>query len=148
MKFLISLILLSLNLICFSQEHVANEVENYVSNIQSRLTSLDKTEKINTGNEQKSIYSGNNKIQLISVRTIDNSIEKKVSWYYSKGKYVYSETVWINADGSLIKNEKLYFDKRNLIKWTTTENISIDSNSEEFKLANKTFYNYGMSLLK
>lgn len=79
MKFLISLILLSLNLICFSQEHVANEVENYVSNIQSRLTSLDKTEKINTGNEQKSIYSGNNKIQLISVRTIDNSIEKKVS---------------------------------------------------------------------
>lgn len=67
MKFLISLILLSLNLICFSQEHVANEVENYVSNIQSRLTSLDKTEKINTGN---------NKIQLISVRTIDNSIKK------------------------------------------------------------------------
>lgn len=148
MKFLIVTIILSLNLICFSQEQVIIEIENYVSGVQSRLTSLDKAEKINTGTEQKFIYSDNNKIQLISVRTIDNNVEKKVSWYYSNGEYIYSETVWINPDGSLMKNEKLYFDKGSLIKWTTTENISIDTNSEEFKLANKTFYDYGMSLLK
>ncbi|MGZ3920822.1 MAG: hypothetical protein ACXVC7_11035 [Bacteroidia bacterium] len=109
---------------------------------------MTKTEKINADTDQKVIFSDTKNVELITVRTRNNSIEKKVSWFYSNGKYIYAEQTWSNPEGIVINNEKLYFNENRLIQWIKTDGSIINTDEKEFIMNATALYDFGMSLIE
>lgn len=115
-------------LFCIAQADISR-IDRSVQEIKSRLPSLRRIEKINTKEGSRIIFLQGKDVQLITVRTIEQSIEKKVDWYYIKGELAYSETNWIDTRSkNKVFHEKCYLYKHHLVSWT-----GFDPASEEFK---------------
>ncbi|MGZ4044587.1 MAG: hypothetical protein ACXVO9_15385 [Bacteroidia bacterium] len=148
MRFIFTIIFFTLSSFCFSQTSTISRINEQVLNIQNNLNLLTKTEKINADTDQKVIFSDTKNVELITVRTRNNSIEKKVSWFYSNGKYIYAEQTWSNPEGIVINNEKLYFNENRLIQWIKTDGSIINTDEKEFIMNATALYDFGMSLIE
>lgn len=102
-------------LFCAAQADLSS-IDKSVQDIKSRLPSLTKIVKINTKEGSRIIFMQGSDVQLITVKTIEQSIEKNVEWYYIKGELAYSETNWIDTKSkNKVFHEKCYLYKQRLV---------------------------------
>jgi hypothetical protein len=132
----------------FSQTNpTVKAIDKTIAEIKNNLRSYEKIEEINNGRGKKLAYRKNSETDLITVKSIEPTIEKNVSWYYYNNDYVFCEVYWINSDSTVLFHEKYYFNDAHLIGWIKTGNEEIEPSTREFKnLDNTGLYAYGMEL--
>lgn len=98
-------------LFCKSQADISS-IDRSVQDIKSRMPSFTRVEKIHTKESSRILFFQGKDVQLIRVKTIEQSIEKNVEWYYINGELAYSETNWIDTRSkNKVFHEKCYLYK-------------------------------------
>lgn len=124
-----------------------SSIDRSVQDIKNRMPSFTKVEKIHTKEGSRIIFLQGKDVQLITVKTIEQSIEKKVEWYYIKGELAYSETNWIDTRSkNKVFHEKCYLYKQHLISRAGSGSEPADPSSEEFKKTDAALTAYGASI--
>lgn len=130
-----------------TEKQTIADIDKTITDIKSKTSTFQKIEKVNTPEGYRFIFLKGNELQLITVRQIENNLEKNVEWYYVNGALVYAETVWLdNKTKKIVKNEKQYLDNGHLIAWINPEGKLVDNNSSEFKTVDTELSAYGIKI--
>lgn len=102
-------------LFCRAQADISS-IDKSVQDIKSRIPSFTKVEKLKTKEGLRIEFLQGREVQLITLKTIEQSIEKNVEWYYIKGELAYSETNWIDTRSkNKVFHEKCYLYKQHAV---------------------------------
>lgn len=145
-KILLLLITTTIPLFCFSQTELKN-IDKSVKEIRDNLATYNKVEKINTKEGSRFAYLKDKDLKLITVSSIEPTIEKKVEWFYFDGQLSYAETNWFDiTTGKIIFNEKCYLQNGHLISWTNARDKVPDPETIEFKKMEVDLVAYGKTI--
>lgn len=115
--------------------------------IINNLNSYQKIEKYKDDISYKYVFLKDKELKLITLKTNDKNIEKRVSWYFVNEQLIFSEQIWINKESNeIINHEKFYTNNGNLIAWIKTDNTTEDTSSENFKYIDKELSAYAVKL--
>jgi F0F1-type ATP synthase gamma subunit len=99
--------------------------------------------------EGERTHSTFDKYDIIKVKTTENGIEKKVSWFFYNDTLFYSDKIWTKTSSNQIVDwDKCYLQKNSLQAWLNSEEKAIDPNSFEFIKLNKELAEYSSNLIK
>ncbi len=141
--------------ILFSQDDVMienypqqmTEIDKVVSAIKSKTATFKKVEKAKTQEASKFIFLKEKELQFITVKQMENGLEKNVEWYFSNGSLIFSETNWIDLiSKKVMAHEKQYLKNGTLLCWLDNENKLVDPISPEFKEVDKRIQTYAVKL--
>lgn len=87
-------------------------------------------------------------IKIIEVKTVENSLQKQVKWYYYQNKYVYCAKIWQNAVTlNMVEKEEFFINDTTLLLWTINDKpTDFNSNSNQELAIN--LIRYGKNLLE
>jgi hypothetical protein len=106
--------------------------------IKSNIGNFNKIVKLEDKTGYKYVFLKGKELQLISVRSIENDIEKNVDWFVVDNKIIYCETLWLNiTTKKIVGDDKNYFNNEHMIAWINTEGKFIDHTSDDFKSVDK-----------
>jgi hypothetical protein len=126
---------------------IGAQINQHILMIQNDLGTFKKVEKVNTAQGYNYQYFKGKELQLVQIRSIESNVEKYVSWYFSNGKMIYSETQWIAPTGDLQFSEKYYLNNDKLIHWIK-DGKEINSADPAFKEMDTKLVAYGKKLLQ
>lgn len=116
-----------------SDSDLTQVIDKLCIEIRNNLPSYQKTQVVADKENARNVFKKKNEIILITVKSIDKNIEKKVSWYYDNGKLIFCEQIWLdNSSYVLVDHEKFYIDNGRLISWVK-DNTPIDYTSDDFR---------------
>jgi hypothetical protein len=140
-------IVLTFSVSAQTEKQTMLDIDKTINDIKSKISTFQKIEKINTNDGYRFVFLKDKELQLITVRQIEENVEKNVEWYYVNGVLIYAETIWLDSTTKkIVKNEKLYLDSEHLIAWINTENKLVDNNSSEFKTVSTELVAYGIKI--
>ena len=123
------------------------DIEKAIQDIKNNIGSFQKIEKYNDNSGHKYYFVKDKQLQLVTVDFQDDNINKKVEWYFSNGKLIYSEQIWTDTKSkNIIDNERFYLSNDKLISWIK-ESQAVENNSREFQDTNTQLALYGEKLL-
>lgn len=123
------------------------DIDKVTNEIKSKLNTYTKTEKNLTESAYKYIFLNDKELKLITVKTIESTIEKNVEWYYVNGVLTYSETNWFDIiSKKRVKHEQQYLNNGRLIAWVSPEDKLVDITSLEFRNLDTELNAYGVQL--
>ena len=71
-----------------------------------------------------------------------------MEWFYQNGILIYSETNWIGTShNELIKQEKIYTNKNEVLAWLDKENKNVDTTASDYKIVCANIITYGRNLI-
>lgn len=135
MKYIITFFLsLILNVALFAQnEDQIRTIDVIRQETDKNLDNYEKEEKVNDSTSNKYVYTLDKELKLITVEVNEQGLNKKVRWYFEKGKFIFCEQIWKNiASDKLIDDEKFYVNNNNLVAYFIFEK-KIDPASSEYK---------------
>jgi hypothetical protein len=135
MKYTITFFLaLILNIVLLAQnEEQIREIDVIRQETDKNLDNYEKEEKVNDSTSNKYVYTLDKELKLITVEVNEQGINKKVRWYFEKGKFIFSEQIWKNiSSAKLIDDEKFYVNNNNLVAYFIFEK-KVDPASMEYK---------------
>lgn len=114
--------------------------------IKNKIGNLIQIEYMKDSTGYRDAYSDGNELQLVSIFIKDNTIDKHLAWYFSKGQLIYVEQNWQNnITNRLIDNEKLYLCNGHLT-CLIKNGVRTPINSKEFQRADSATAPYGEKL--
>jgi outer membrane lipoprotein-sorting protein len=130
-----------------TEKQIMADIDKTITDIKSKINTFQKIEKGNTSKGYRFVFLKGKELQLITVRAIEENLEKNVEWYYVNGVLVYAETIWLDSKTKkVVKNEKTYLDNGHLIAWINPDGKLVDSNSSEFKTVETELTAYGIKI--
>ena len=128
-KIILSIFILSYLTPCvFAQtENVElKTIEKTVEGINTNLNSFQKIEKQNDSIANEYVFIKDKEVQLITIKTREQNIEKNVAWYYLSGALIYGEQKWLDIkSNAIVDHEKFFLTNGHLIAWINTENNAV-----------------------
>ncbi len=122
-------------------------IDKAVKELQSKRSTFQKVEKINSEIGSKYVFLNDKEVKLIAVKSIETPIEKNVEWYYINGELAYCETNWLDVKTkTIIKHEKQYLKNGHLIEWIDSQTTLVNPSSSEFKKLDAELVAYGIKL--
>jgi len=129
------------------KEQIAG-IEKMKQVIVDKLDSYTKIEKYKDSISSKYYFFQDKELKLVVLKTIDNKLEKRVSWYFANGQLIFSEQIWIDdKTNRIINHEQFYTHSGHLIAWIKTDNTKEDTSSTGFKYIDKNLGAYAEELI-
>ena len=117
-----------------SDEEQIVTIDKMVQEIKTNLNSYTKSKAFKDSISSSDFFLQDNELKLVIVKTNDENIEKRVSWYFADGRLIFSEQVWIdNKTNALIDHEEFYQGMGRLLAWIKTDKTKEDPSSKDFK---------------
>jgi hypothetical protein len=130
-----------------TEKQKMQNIDKTIRDIKSNMSTFQKIERVNKPEAYSFVFLKDKELQLISVKVIEDNLEKNVEWYYVNDVLVYAETLWLDyKTKEVVKNEKMYLDNGHLIAWINPEGKFVDKSSSEFKNVDSTITDYGIQI--
>ena len=145
-KSLTFLLLATSTLMCIGQTDLKS-IDKSVQDIKINLPAFKKVEKINSKDGSRFVFLQGNELKLITVQSLEPTIEKNVEWYFIDGQLAYCETNWVDTKTkTTIFSDTYYLHNGHLIFWANSRDNTIDPSSDRFKKTEAELVAYGVKI--
>ena len=122
--------------------HIEHDISAIRQNLDSYLKIVqDRWADSCQGGSREGYFKGKD-IQMLALNNFDNTGIKRVEYYFKNKKliYVVQDHFEFDFEKIIMKEEKLYFHDRKLVKWVDAENKEISPDSDVFKTVNSKVF--------
>ncbi len=117
-----------------SNEEQIVAIDTMVQEIKTNLNNYTKSKAFKDSTSSSDFFLQENELKLVILKTNNDNIEKRVSWYFADRRLIFAEQIWIdNKTNALVDHEEFYQGMGRLLAWIKTDKTKEDPTSKDFK---------------